>query len=107
MEIKCLIQICHYTFLALAGNSLIPNFNLLKRLILKLKYYLFYSSAPLIAQLMRIHVVTPKAPVHVTLNPMVQPDENGGPIFVTGFDTPIELTQSTYWVLRLPYPLDF
>jgi len=58
------------------------------------------------AQLMRIHVVTPKAPVHVTLNPMVQPDENGGPIFVTGFDTPIELTQSTYWVLRLPYPLD-
>lgn len=59
------------------------------------------------AQLMRIHVVTPKAPVHVTLNPMVQPDENGGPIFVTGFDTPIELTQSTYWVLRLPYPLKY
>lgn len=59
------------------------------------------------AQLMRIHVVTPKAPVHVTLNPMVQLDENGGPIFVTGFDIPIELTQSTYWVLRLPYPLDF
>lgn len=59
------------------------------------------------AQLMRIHVVTPKAPVHVTLNPMVQPDENGGPIFVTGFDAPIELTQSTYWVLRLPYPLKY
>ncbi|XP_025415262.1 protein SMG8 [Sipha flava] len=61
------------------------------------------SSASMMAQLMRIHVVTPKAPVHVTLNPMVQPDENGGPIFVTGFDTPIELTQSTYWILRLPY----
>ncbi|XP_050420698.1 nonsense-mediated mRNA decay factor SMG8 isoform X3 [Adelges cooleyi] len=60
------------------------------------------SSAPLMAQLMRIHIVTPKAPVHVTLNPMVQPDENG-PIFVTGFDKPVELTQSTYWVLRLPY----
>lgn len=59
------------------------------------------------AQLMRIHVVTPKAPVHITLNPMVQPDENGGPIFVTGFDSPIELTQSTYWVLRLPYPLKY
>lgn len=59
------------------------------------------------AQLMRIHVVTPKAPVHVTLNPMVQPDENDGPIFVTGFDSPIELTQSTYWVLRLPYPLKY
>lgn len=57
------------------------------------------------AQLMRIHIVTPKAPVHVTLNPMVQPDETSGPIFVTGFDQPIELTQSTYWVLRLPYPL--
>ncbi|XP_050543577.1 nonsense-mediated mRNA decay factor SMG8 isoform X2 [Daktulosphaira vitifoliae] len=60
------------------------------------------SSASLMAQLMRIHVVTPKAPVHVTLNPMVQPDENG-PVFVTGYDKPIELTQSTYWVLRLPY----
>lgn len=58
------------------------------------------------AQLMRIHVVTPKAPVHVTLNPMVQPDENG-PIFITGFDKPIELSQSTYWVLRLPYPFYF
>lgn len=61
----------------------------------------------MMAQLMRIHVVTPKAPVHITLNPMVQPDENGGPIFVTGFDTPIELTQSTYWVLRLPYPFEY
>lgn len=74
-----------------------------------MKYFfnVYCSSAPLMAQLMRIHVVTPKAPVHVTLNPMVQPDENDGPIFVTGFDSPIELTQSTYWVLRLPYPLKY
>ncbi|XP_071555169.1 nonsense-mediated mRNA decay factor SMG8 [Temnothorax nylanderi] len=58
---------------------------------------------PLIAQLMRIHVVTPKAPVHVTLNPRVQPGPPPCPIFVTGCEEPIKLSQSTYWVLRLPY----
>lgn len=58
---------------------------------------------PLIAQLMRIHVVTPKAPVHVTLNPRVQPGPSPCPIFVTGCEEPIKLSQSAYWVLRLPY----
>ncbi|KAK0167296.1 hypothetical protein PV327_004714 [Microctonus hyperodae] len=58
---------------------------------------------PLIAQLMRIHVVTPKAPVHVTLNPRVQPGPPPCPIFVTGCEEPIKLSQSAYWVLRLPY----
>ncbi|XP_057317890.1 nonsense-mediated mRNA decay factor SMG8 isoform X1 [Microplitis mediator] len=58
---------------------------------------------PLIAQLMRIHVVTPKAPVHVTLNPRVQPGPPPCPIFVTGAEEPIKLSQSAYWVLRLPY----
>lgn len=53
---------------------------------------------------MRIHVVTPKAPVHVTLNPRVQPGPPPCPIFVTGCDEPIKLSQSAYWVLRLPYP---
>ena len=38
---------------------------------------------PLTAQLTRLHVVTPKAPLHITLNPQVQPSP-GGPIFVTG-----------------------
>ncbi|XP_012270941.1 protein SMG8 [Orussus abietinus] len=58
---------------------------------------------PLMAQLMRIHVVTPKAPVHVTLNPRVQPGPPPCPIFVTGCEEPIKLSQSAYWVLRLPY----
>ncbi|XP_043288529.1 protein SMG8 isoform X2 [Venturia canescens] len=58
---------------------------------------------PLMAQLMRIHVVTPKAPVHVTLNPRVQPAPAPCPIFVTGCEEPIKLSQSAYWVLRLPY----
>ncbi|XP_034946459.1 protein SMG8 [Chelonus insularis] len=61
------------------------------------------QSKPLIAQLMRIHVVTPKAPVHVTLNPRVQPGPSPCPIFVTGAEEPIKLSQSAYWVLRLPY----
>ncbi|KAG7212648.1 hypothetical protein KM043_012931 [Ampulex compressa] len=61
------------------------------------------QTKPLIAQLMRIHVVTPKAPVHVTLNPRVQPGPAPCPIFVTGCDEPIKLSQSAYWVLRLPY----
>lgn len=61
------------------------------------------QTKPLIAQLMRIHVVTPKAPVHVTLNPRVQPGPSPCPIFVTGCDEPIKLSQSAYWVLRLPY----
>jgi len=59
---------------------------------------------PLVAQLMRIHVVTPKAPIHVTLNPRVQPAPSPCPVFVTGCDQPLKLSQSAYWVLRLPYP---
>ncbi|KOB74733.1 Protein smg8 [Operophtera brumata] len=62
------------------------------------------GGAALTAQLSRIHVVTPKAPVHVTLDPKVQPVA-GGSIFVpqpTG-SSPVKLTASTYWVLRLPH----
>lgn len=59
---------------------------------------------PLTAQLMRIHIVTPKAPIHVTLNPRVQPAPSPCPVFVTGCEQPIKLSQSAYWVLRLPYP---
>ncbi|PNF37753.1 Protein SMG8 [Cryptotermes secundus] len=57
---------------------------------------------PLVAQLMRIHVVTPKAPIHVTLNPRVQPAPSPCPVFVTGCEQPLRLSQSAYWVLRLP-----
>ncbi|KAL0280635.1 UNVERIFIED_CONTAM: hypothetical protein PYX00_001865 [Menopon gallinae] len=60
------------------------------------------SNQPLVAQLMRIHMVTPKAPVRVTLNPKVQPAPNA-PIFIASTEQPIALTQSAYWVLRLPY----
>jgi len=56
---------------------------------------------PPVAQLTRLHVVTPKAPVWVTLNPQVQACP-GGPIFVTGWDTPHRLSINNYWVLRLP-----
>lgn len=57
-----------------------------------------------LAQLTRLHVVTPKAPVHVTLDPKVQPTP-GGPIFVPqpAGSPPIKLSASAYWVLRLPY----
>lgn len=61
------------------------------------------QSKRLLAQLIRLHVVTPKAPVHVTLNPRVQPAPPPCPVFVTGVSEPIRLTQSAYWVLRLPY----
>nr|CAD7597733.1 unnamed protein product [Timema genevievae] len=60
------------------------------------------NAKPLVAQLMRIHVVTPKAPIHVTLNPRVQPAPAPCPVFITGFEQPIRLSQSAYWVLRLP-----
>ena len=56
---------------------------------------------PVVAQLMRIHVVTPKAPVSVTLNPQVIPCPDG-PTFYPGWPDPIKLPISTYWVLRLP-----
>uniref|UniRef100_A0A1B6DBY3 Nonsense-mediated mRNA decay factor SMG8 n=3 Tax=Clastoptera arizonana TaxID=38151 RepID=A0A1B6DBY3_9HEMI len=61
------------------------------------------NTKPLIAQLMRVHVVTPKAPVHVTLDPKVQPAPSPCPTFVTGCQEPMRLSQSAYWVLRLPY----
>ncbi|CAH2040196.1 unnamed protein product, partial [Iphiclides podalirius] len=56
------------------------------------------------AHLARVHVVTPKAPVHVTLDPKVQPIA-GGPIFVPRpvGEPPLKLSASAYWVLRLPY----
>ncbi|GBP65638.1 Protein SMG8 [Eumeta japonica] len=62
------------------------------------------GAKPMLAQLQRIHVVTPKAPVHVTLDPKVQPVA-GGPVFVPQpvGEAPVKLSASTYWVLRLPY----
>ena len=62
-----------------------------------------------LAQLMRIHVVTPKAPVFVTLNPRVQMSTQPCPTFYpmsVNENKPeemIKLTQSAYWILRLPF----
>ncbi|XP_026330277.1 protein SMG8 [Hyposmocoma kahamanoa] len=62
------------------------------------------AASPMLAQLTRLHVVTPKAPVHVTLDPRAQPVA-GGPIFVPqpSGSPAIKLSASAYWVLRLPY----
>ena len=65
------------------------------------------STHPIPAQLLRLHVVTPKAPLHVTLAPKIQPCPNG-PIFHPGWGTespekPRKLPHNSCWVLRLPY----
>ena len=79
------------------------------------------TSHPVVSQLMRIHIVTPKAPMHITLNPRVIPCPDG-PTFLPGWNssTPasqktmddkssisssnqIKLPISSYWVLRLPF----
>ncbi|CAG9823382.1 unnamed protein product [Phaedon cochleariae] len=65
-------------------------------------YYPCACRANRLAQLMRLHVVTPKAPVHCTLDPKVQPAP-GAPVFVATNEGPIKLTQSAYWIMRLPY----
>jgi protein SMG8 len=54
------------------------------------------------AQLMRIHVVTPKAPISVMINPRVKADANDPGHFIVG-TTPIELTWAKYYVIRLPF----
>ncbi|XP_055376419.1 nonsense-mediated mRNA decay factor SMG8 [Condylostylus longicornis] len=54
----------------------------------------------MVAQLMRVHIVTPKAPVNVILEPKVR---TGDYIFTMGLPNPPKLSQSAYWVLRLPY----
>ncbi|CAG9771301.1 unnamed protein product [Ceutorhynchus assimilis] len=65
-------------------------------------YFLCTCRPGKMAQLMRLHVVTPKASVYCTLNPKVQPGA-GAPIFISTSDGPIKLTQSSYWVMRLPF----
>ncbi|XP_063699019.1 nonsense-mediated mRNA decay factor SMG8 [Culicoides brevitarsis] len=63
----------------------------------------------MIAQLMRVHIVTPKAPVNVIIDPKVKLNVSGNSrtgnsyIFTTGVQDKIKLSQSTYWILRLPF----
>lgn len=55
---------------------------------------------------MRVHIVTPKAPVHVTIEPKIKINavsRTSGYVFTTGVSEPIKLSQSTYWILRLPF----
>ncbi|XP_053675397.1 nonsense-mediated mRNA decay factor SMG8 [Anopheles nili] len=58
------------------------------------------------AQLMRVHIITPKAPVNVIIDPKVKIFQNNmqnSITFTTGMAEPIKLTQSSYWILRLPF----
>ncbi|KAJ1374372.1 hypothetical protein KIN20_037052 [Parelaphostrongylus tenuis] len=53
------------------------------------------------AQLMRIHVVTPKAPITVTIQPAVElPGQDG--YFGTG-EAPLQLSWARYYILQLPF----
>lgn len=75
--------------------------------IIKIYTLLFFSrrGSFTAGQLMRIHVVTPKAPVNVTLNPQVQPGPDPCPRFIPQPSSfpPIKLSALSYWVLRLPF----
>ncbi|KIH57410.1 hypothetical protein ANCDUO_12398, partial [Ancylostoma duodenale] len=53
------------------------------------------------AQLMRVHVVTPKAPITVTIQPAVElPGQEG--YFGTG-EGPLQLSWARYYILQLPF----
>ncbi|GMS84390.1 hypothetical protein PENTCL1PPCAC_6565 [Pristionchus entomophagus] len=52
------------------------------------------------AQLMRIHIVTPKAPVTVSINPKIIASESS-PVFYPGES--LDLSWSRYYILRLPW----
>jgi protein SMG8 len=56
-----------------------------------------------IAQLIRVHIVTPKAPVNINIDPRIRIRRETEMIFATGWNEPAKLSQSAYWVLRLPY----
>lgn len=52
------------------------------------------------AQMMRIHIVTPKAPVTVSINPKIIASETS-PMFYPGES--LDLSWSRYYILRLPW----
>ncbi|CAI5441068.1 unnamed protein product [Caenorhabditis angaria] len=56
---------------------------------------------PKSAQLMKIHVVTPKAPVKITIDPVVLVPGQPGTEYRTG-QAPLELAHSKYYILQLP-----
>lgn len=56
----------------------------------------------MVAQLMRIHIVTPKSTINVLIDPKVRTGERNL-IFSLGLSKPAKLTPSAYWMVRLPY----
>ncbi|CAH1122260.1 unnamed protein product [Ceutorhynchus assimilis] len=64
-------------------------------------YFLCTCQPGKMAQLMRLHVVTPKAEIFCSFNPRVQPGA-GAPIFIS-CERRIRLAKSSYWVMRLPF----
>jgi protein SMG8 len=56
-----------------------------------------------VAQLIRVHIVTPKAPVNINLDPKIRIRRETEMIFTAGWNEAAKLSQSAYWVLRLPY----
>jgi hypothetical protein len=84
------------------------------------------DSTPYMAQMMRVFVVTPSSVInssvdssgsstkssiinnsklkfHILLRPRVQPNPQPCPIFWPSHQGPIELTENSIWILRLPY----
>uniref|UniRef100_A0AC34FH81 Nonsense-mediated mRNA decay factor SMG8 n=1 Tax=Panagrolaimus sp. ES5 TaxID=591445 RepID=A0AC34FH81_9BILA len=55
------------------------------------------------AQLMRLHIVTPKAPVSSSLNIRVQPSSINQNGYFYPSSEPFELTYNKYYILRLPF----
>ncbi|GAU97951.1 hypothetical protein RvY_09166 [Ramazzottius varieornatus] len=55
-----------------------------------------------IAQLMRIHVITPKDPMQLAILPKVKVGR-GTPTFSPGVEMPVILEANMYYVLRLPF----
>lgn len=56
-----------------------------------------------VAQLLRVHIVTPKAPVNIHIDPKIKIRRESEMVFVSGWNEPAKLSQSAYWVLRLPF----
>uniref|UniRef100_A0A914YBQ2 Nonsense-mediated mRNA decay factor SMG8 n=1 Tax=Panagrolaimus superbus TaxID=310955 RepID=A0A914YBQ2_9BILA len=55
------------------------------------------------AQLMRLHIVTPKAPVSSSLNIRIQPSSVNQNGYFYPNSEPFELTYNKYYILRLPF----
>ena len=83
-----------------------PLIIILRKISIGLSFLLYRSSAAtenkqFIAQLMRIHIVTPKDPIQLAILPKVKVGR-GIPTFSPGTEIPVNLGANIYYVLRLP-----